>query len=94
MLSHAELEDLFDKLGTPEPGRAMIRKARKESPVRKVRSNRSNLITRYPSQKMQRVIETESHTVEFAAMLQYECAPGIYEYFAQPMWSSPKFETN
>jgi putative transposase len=63
----------------------MIRKARKEAPVRKVRSNRSNLITRYPSQKMQRVIETESHTVEFAAMLQYECANSICEYYAQPM---------
>lgn len=85
MLSKNELEELFDRLGTPEPGRAMIRKARKQAPVRKVRSNRSNLITRYPSQKMQRVIETESHTVEFAAMLQYECDPGICEYFAQPM---------
>jgi putative transposase len=85
MLTPVALEELFEVLKTPEAGRSMIRKARKEAPVRQVRSNSSNLITRYPSQKMQRVIETESHTAEFAAMFLYECDSSILEYFAQPM---------
>lgn len=85
MLTPVALEELFEALGTPTAGRSMIRKARKEAPVRQVRSNSSNLITRYPSQKMQRVIETESHTAEFPAMFLYECDSGVLEYFAQPM---------
>lgn len=85
MLSPAQLEELFESLGTPQAGRKMILKARKEAPVRRVLSNSSNLITRYPSQKMQRVIATESHTVEFQAMLQYEHDQEILEYFAQPL---------
>lgn len=85
MLSPAQLEELFETLGTPQAGRKMILKARKDAPVRPVLSNSSNLISHYPSQKMQRVIATESHTVEFAAMLQYECDQEILEYFAQPL---------
>lgn len=85
MLSPIQLEELFEALGTPEIGRSMIRKARKEAPVRQVRSNWSNLVSRYPSQKMQRVIETESHTAEFPAMYLYEFDPNVLEYFPQPM---------
>lgn len=92
MLAEIELEEIFDGLGTPEAGRKLVRKARKEAPVRKVQSNRSNLISRYPSEKMGRVISTESHTVEFAAMLHYECDPKVLEYYAQPVEVDHKVE--
>ena len=85
MLTDIELENLFDELGTPEAGRNLVRKARREAPVRQVRSNGSNLITRYPSKKMNRVIETESRTAEFPAMLHYERDPKVLEYYAQPL---------
>ena len=92
MLTDIELNDIFDGLDTPEGGRKLVRKARKEAPVRRVLSNRSNLITRYPSQKMAQVISTESHTVEFAAMLHYECDPKVLEYYAQPVEVDQKVE--
>lgn len=85
MLTPVELENIFNEIGLPEGGRRLVAKARREAPVRQVRSSRSNLITRYPSQKMGRVIETESHTVEFAAMLRYEWDPAVLEYYPQPM---------
>ncbi len=90
MLIDSELNNLFDELRTPEAGRKLIRKARKEAPVREVRSTSANLVTRYPSRKMGRVIETESHTVEFAAMLRYEYDPTILEYYPQPVKVSEK----
>ena len=85
MLSLIELEEIFTSLDTPMRGRRLVLKARQEAPVRKVRSTNSNLVTRYPSRKMGRVIETESHTVEFAAMLRYEYDPTVLEYFPQPV---------
>lgn len=47
MLSLVALEDLFARLGTPEAGRNLVRKARREAPVRAVQSHRSNVITKY-----------------------------------------------
>lgn len=86
MIEIVELEDIFDRLGTPEAGRKLVRKARKEAPVRKVQSNGlSNVITRYCSRKMDRVVSAESRTVEYPAMVRYERDPAVLAYYPQPV---------
>lgn len=84
MLNKNELEQLFDKLGTPIKGRRLVEKARKDAPVRKVQSTGGNIITECVSFKMGRTILTESRTVEYLAQIQYEYDDDVIEYYAQP----------
>jgi len=84
MLSSIELNELFDRLGTPPKGRRLVEKARREAPVRKVQSNSGNVITLFQSNKMDREIATESRTVEYPAVVQYERNVLIREYYPQP----------
>lgn len=85
MLTPQALYDLFEVLGTPAPGRRLVERARREAPVREVQSNRSNVITRFASQKMGRAIAAESRTCEFPAIVQYERDPKVLEYYPQPV---------
>ena len=71
-------------LGLPLLGRKLVTKARKEAPVRKVRSSSGNVVTRYYSRKMMRVVATESHTAEQAGAYLYEFDPRVIEYYPQP----------
>lgn len=85
MLGLVEIRALFDLLGTPPGGRRLIEEARRNAPVRKVQSNRNNIITRFASRKMARLVDTESRTVEYPAVIMYEHNSKILEYYAQPM---------
>jgi len=85
MLSLAELNDLFDKLGTPSAGRKLILKARQEAPVRSVQSTGGNVVHFYPSRKMNKVIKTESGSPEFRANIHHEFDSDVLEYYAQPV---------
>jgi putative transposase len=84
MLGLIELNQIFERLGTPSKGRQLVEKARRESPVRKVQSNLGNVITLFNSKKMDRAIATESRRIEFPAVVQYEHDLAILEYYAQP----------
>jgi putative transposase len=85
MLDLVELRQIFEHLGTPPAGRKLIEDARRTAPVRQVRSTSNNVITRYVSRKMARLIDTESRTVEYPAVVTYEHDPAVLEYYAQPM---------
>lgn len=50
----------------PTESKAYIERIRSAQPVRKVRSRASNVSGRYPSRKMGRAIQFESHHVELA----------------------------
>ncbi|HJW32510.1 MAG TPA: DDE-type integrase/transposase/recombinase [Holophagaceae bacterium] len=94
MLSLVQLRSLFEELGTPDAGRKVVEEARRSAPVRQVRSNSNNVITRFVSRKMGRMVDTESRTVEYPAVIMYEHDPKIIEYYAQPMkldlkWKGP-----
>lgn len=94
MLDLVQLRSLFEELGTPAPGRKAIEEARRSAPVRQVRSNSKNVITRFFSRKMDRMVDTESRTVEYPAVVMYEHDSKILEYYAQPMvldlkWKGP-----
>ncbi len=85
MLNTIELNDLFDRLGTPSAGRRLVERARREAPVRDIQSHSGNVITWYSSRKMGGIsIGTESRTVEFPAVVQYEHNPLVLEYYPQP----------
>ncbi len=62
--------------------------------MRKVRSNSNNVITRFASRKMERLVDTESRTVEYPAVIMYEHDDKVLEYYAQPVkldvkWQAP-----
>jgi putative transposase len=94
MVSLVQLRHLFEQLGTPAAGRTLIEEARRNAPVRKVRSNSNNVITRFASRKMGRLVDTESRTVEYPAVVMYEHDDKVLEYYAQPVrldlkWKGP-----
>lgn len=84
MLSTIELQELFVRLGTPDAGRRLVEKARREAPVRKIESRVGNVITWLQSRKMARAIGTESRSGEYRAVVRYEHDPTVLEYFSQP----------
>ncbi len=85
MLELLELRRIFERLGTPAKGRKLVEDARRLAPVRKVQSNSNNVITRFNSRKMARMVDTESRTVEYPAVVMYEHDPTVLEYHAQPV---------
>ncbi|TAN30323.1 MAG: integrase [Castellaniella sp.] len=84
MLTPVEMDSLFDRLGTPEKGRKLVRDARQQAPVREVKSRGTNIITYFASRKMGCEIATESRQAEYAAALNYEYDPQLLEYYPQP----------
>ena len=85
MLSRDEIEALLIGIGLPLPGQTLVMKAREESPVRKVNSTISNVLTHYFSKKMNRIISTESRSAEQAGAYLYEFDSRVLEYFPQPL---------
>ncbi len=85
MLDLVRLRHLFEHHGTPPAGQKLIEEARRTAPVRKVRSNSNNVITRFASRKMERLVDTESRTVEYPAVVMYEHDAKVLEYYAQPV---------
>lgn len=84
MLTNEEFEQLMIEQGKPEAGVRLIAKARKEAPVRQVKSTGKNVITYISSRKMGGQIATESRHVEYKAAMGHELNPDVFEYFAQP----------
>jgi len=82
-MTEAELDPYLARL--PAAGQRLVRQARRESPVRQVQSRIGNVITRFVSRKMQRVIVGESRTVELPAIVRYEHDAHVLEYYAQPV---------
>lgn len=84
MLDVIELNTLFEKLGTPEAGRKLVRQVLVKAPVRQVQSRGSNVHVMFNSRKMARVLECESHRVEFPFAVMLEHDPAVLEYYLQP----------
>lgn len=62
----------------------LIQNIRSSEPVRHVNGGRNNVCGRYPSQKMGRTIQFESHKVELPAIEDYEANDNVLEYYDQP----------
>ena len=64
--------------------KALIHTIRTSEPVRRVSGGAHNVCVYYPSQKMGRTIQAESHTNEFHWVLHYELNEDVLEYWCQP----------
>jgi len=73
----------LDQGGFSDPARALLTDIRRSPPVRRVAGGRGNIHGRYPSRKMGRTIQFESHT-ELGAIYVMEHDPGVLEYWDQP----------
>src|SRR5262249_44880178 len=84
MLNENDLQSWCQSLKLSEQAQALIRQIRASDPSRHVRSRGGNVSGRYPSRKMNRTIQFESHRNELAAILEMEHDPGVYEFYDQP----------
>ena len=75
---------LLSNHGVTDLGRDLVFKVRAGPPARAVEGAGGNVTGRYPSKKMQRTIQYESRTVEFAFVISCETDPDVIEYFDQP----------
>jgi len=83
MLDGDAYERWLDQCGFSNPARTLLTDIRRSPPVRRVAGGRGNIHGRYPSRKMGRTIQFESHT-ELAAVYIMEHDPGVLEYWDQP----------
>jgi transposase InsO family protein len=67
-----------------EQARKKIEQIRNSQPIRHVQSGRGNVSGRYPSKKMGRTIQFESHRNELAAIYEYEHDKLVCEFYDQP----------
>lgn len=84
MLNEEELTAYMDRLGLPEEARQAIRTIRGSEPSRNVKSGKGNVSSRFPSEKVGLTIQAESHTVELAAVYEWEHDPDVLEFWDQP----------
>ena len=83
MLDDNAYRDYLDQCGFFDPARTLLTDIRRSPPVRRVEGGRGNIHGRYPSRKMGRTIQFESHT-ELGAIYIMEHDPGVLEYWDQP----------
>lgn len=83
-LNETALELLFQRLGTPDHVRDMVRDVRKNGPVRRVQGGRG-VMARIASRKNRKTRQSESRTLEAPACTTYERDPMVLEYYDQPL---------
>lgn len=84
MLTREELSAWYEQLQISPPARLLIDRIRASEPARRVKPGRSNVCGRYPSCKMGKTIQFESHRVELAAIYEMEHDADVLEYYDQP----------
>ena len=84
MVTQEDLLLWYRKLGLLESTQALIASIRTSEPVRRVAGGPANVVGRYPSKKMGRMIQFESHRVELAFMLEFEHDASVLEFYDQP----------
>ena len=84
MISQAEFNHWCQQHHLSAEARAMIDHIRSSPPARRMRSASQNVSGQYPSRKMGRTIQFESHRNELAAIYELEHDPTALEYYDQP----------
>ena len=93
MLSEINFNQWCDRLNLTKKSRQLIEQIRSSEPSRLVGGRRSNVCGRYPSQKMGRTIQFESHRVEAPKIYELEQDPNIIEYYDQPLPTKLNYES-
>ena len=84
MLSKNDFRQWCARLDLTPKSRQLVEKIRSSEPSRLVTGRRSNVCGRYPSQKMGRTIQFESHRVEAPKVYELEQDLNVLEYYDQP----------
>lgn len=84
MLSESELNRIMDTLKLSPAGRSIVKQIRSSQPTRRVDGGAGNVACRYPSKKMRRIIQAESHKNELAAVYLWDHDSVTYEFYDQP----------
>lgn len=84
MFTGEEYEAWCYHLSLSHAASTLIDKIRSCEPARAVSSRHGNVSGRYPSRKMRRTIQFESHRNELAAILELEHDMEVLEYYDQP----------
>jgi putative transposase len=81
MLNDREFLLWFREQNLPHRARLVIDQIRTSEPSRRVHGSAGNVCGRYPSRKMGRTIQFESHRNELAIILEYEHDKAIIEFW-------------
>lgn len=84
MLTEAEFADWCESLKLPRETVEIIQSIRTSPPSRRVGGGGLNVSGSYPSRKMGRMIQFESHKVELPLVYSLEHDTNCFEYFCQP----------
>jgi putative transposase len=84
MLSENDFKRWYDILNLSTKTRQLIENIRSSEPSRLVSGRSSNVCGRYPSQKMGKTIQFESHRVEAPKIYELEQDENVLEYYDQP----------
>lgn len=84
MLTPEAFDSWCRRLSLSPQTRELIQKVRLSEPSRRVGGGVQNVSGRYPSHKMQRIIQFESHRNELAYICKLEHDPEVLEYYDQP----------
>jgi putative transposase len=85
MLNDTEFDQWCYRLKLSEQTRQEIQRIRLSEPSRHVGGGQKNVSGRYPSRKMGRTIQFESHKVELPFIYQLEHDDDVLEYYDQPL---------
>lgn len=94
MFTKKEIKSWYLRKGIRAEARALIDEIRNSEPVRKVRGYGSSVIGQYPSKKMQRTLQFESHRCELS-FIQLQDAPNndVEEIWDQPTKAKISYKT-
>lgn len=84
MFDDQALENYLSQHGVCSEGQAYIRRVRSSEPSRLVGSGARNVTCRFPSRKMGRTIQAESHSCELPAVWIWEFDSATHEFWDQP----------
>jgi len=93
MLSENDFQSWYQSLKLTEQAQALISRIRSSDPSRRVRSKLGNVSGFYPSRKMKRTIQFESHRNELAAILEMEHDRDTIEFYDQPPSINLRYRT-
>ena len=79
------VEQLMAEMSMPEAGRRLVRSALAGEPVRSPQGRRGNVVTRFFSKKMGRMLKLESRRGETAQAVLLEDDDDVLAYFPQPL---------
>ncbi len=93
MLRNQQFKEWCNQLGLSPKTCEIVQQIRVSEPIRRVGGGGNNVCGRYPSQKMGRTIQFESHKVELPAIEEYESSIDVLEYYDQPLKLTLSYES-